>query len=62
MSQFFSLVKFDMMHIDGKSCCDSARKTQNKTATRIVNVYLPKEQVILGEVRVPDKTNEIKAK
>lgn len=61
VSQFFNLVKFDMIHIDGKSLCDSARKTQNKKATHIVNAYLPKEQVTLGEVRVPDKTNEIKA-
>ncbi len=61
MGQLFTLVKFDMIHIDGKSLCDSARKTQNKKATHIVNAYLPKEQVTLGEVRVLDKTNEIKA-
>lgn len=61
MKQFFDLVKFDMIHIDGKSLCDSARKTQHKKATHIVNAYLAKEQVTLGEVLVLDKTNEIKA-
>ncbi|ABX78595.1 ISAs1-like element ISCbu1 family transposase [Coxiella burnetii] len=61
MSQFFQLLRFDMIHLDGKSLCGSARRGKAQKATHIVNAYLPKEQVTLGEVRVPDKSNEIKA-
>lgn len=61
MSQFFDLVENDMIHIDGKSLRGSARKSHDQRATHVVNAYLAKEQVTLAEVRVPDKSNEIKA-
>lgn len=61
MSQFFELLANDIINIDGKSLCGSARPSHQQKATHIVNAYLAKEQVTLAEVRVLDKTNEIKA-
>jgi len=61
MSQFFTLVANDIINIDGKSLRGSARKSHKHKASHIVNAYLAKEQVTLAEVKVPDKTNEIKA-
>lgn len=61
MSQFFHLVANDIINIDGKSLRGSARKSHDQKASHIVNAYLAKEKVTLAEVRVPDKTNEIRA-
>lgn len=61
MSQFFTLVAHDIINIDGKSLCGSARKSHDQKASHIVNAYLAKEQITLAEIRVPDKTNEIGA-
>lgn len=61
MSQFFELLKNDIINIDGKSLRGSARKSREEKATHIVSAYLAKEQATLAEERVPDKTNEIRA-
>ena len=47
MIHFFNLVKYDMIHTDGKSHCGSACPSQNKKAAHIVYANLPKEQVTL---------------
>jgi len=61
MSQFFQIVANDIINIDGKSLRGSARQSQNQRASHVVNAYLAKEQVTLAEIRVPNKTNEIRA-
>lgn len=59
--QFFQLLRFDTIHVDEKSLCGSVKKAKTKKRPIFVNAYLPKAQVILEVVRVPNKSNEIKA-
>lgn len=61
MGQFFELLRYDVIALDGKCLRGSARKSQSKKGDHIVNAYLAKEQVVLGESRVDSKSNEIKA-
>ncbi len=49
MSQFFELIRYDMIALDGKCVRGSARKRQSKKGVHIVNAYLAKEGVTLGE-------------
>ena len=61
VAQFFDLVKYDIINLDGKTLRGSARKSHQQKGTHIVNAYLAKEAVTLAEERVDDKSNEIKA-
>ena len=40
MNQFFKMVKYDLIHFDGKSLKGSSIKRGNKKAAHIVNAYL----------------------
>lgn len=61
MAQFFELLRYDIIAVDGKCLRGSARKSQSTKGDCIVNAYLAKDQIVLGESRVDSKSNEIKA-
>ena len=60
MSQLCQLLTYDIVNIDGKtsrgSCCDA----QKKRADHIVNAYSPRLKATMGQVKTPNKSNEIK--
>lgn len=55
------LVKDDIINIDGKTLRGSGHKSTEKKALHIVNAYAARQEITLGEVKTPDKSNEIKA-
>ena len=50
----------EIVSIDGKTICGS-RKPGNKSAVHIVSAWADKNQLILGQIKVDDKSNEITA-
>ncbi len=55
------LVSGDVISIDGKTQRGSSHARGDKNANHIVSAYSAKEEIILGNVKTPTKTNEIKA-
>lgn len=55
------LVSGDVISIDGKTQRGSSHVIGKKKANHIVSAYSAKEEIVLGNVKTPDKTNEIKA-
>jgi predicted transposase YbfD/YdcC len=56
-----NLVSGDIISIDGKTQRGSSHVQGNKKANHIVSAYSAKEEVVIGNVKTPSKTNEIKA-
>lgn len=59
--QMYHLLTWDMIHIDGKTIKSSKVPSKDKKADHIVNAYASRRGFHLSSVKVPDKTNEIKA-
>lgn len=56
-----NLIAGDVISIDGKTQRGSAHVLGNKKANHIVSAYSAKEEMVLGNIKTPTKTNEIKA-
>lgn len=60
VSKICHLMIFDLINIDGKTVCGSSHDRSGKKGIHIVNAYSPRNKVLLGSVKTPDKSNEIK--
>lgn len=61
VSLICQLVADDIINIDGKTLCGSSHVRGDKKAAHIVNAFAARQKITLGEIKTPDKTNEIKA-
>jgi predicted transposase YbfD/YdcC len=52
-------VSADMIAIDGKTSRRSADKRKGKTAIHMVSAFAARQRMVLGQVKVADKSNEI---
>lgn len=60
VKQICELLKEEIIAIDGKTLRGSGHKNGNKKAAHIINAFSVRKHITLGEVKTPDKTNEIK--
>lgn len=61
VAQITSLVAGDMIAIDGKTARGSSRKQRHQKGIHMVNAYVGNSKTTLASMKVPDKSNEIKA-
>lgn len=60
VTQVYQLLEDDIVNIDGKTLRGSSHKNGDKKAAHIINAYSARKKITLGEVKTPDKSNEIK--
>lgn len=60
VNQIIELIEDDIIAIDGKTLRGSSHKNGNKKAAHVLNAFSVRKKITLGEIKVPDKTNEIK--
>lgn len=60
VNQITQLYKDDIVNIDGKTIRGSSHKKGNKKSDHIINAFSSRLKITLGEVKTPDKSNEIK--
>jgi len=58
--QLYELMKWGIINIDGKTACGSGHVNSDKKNMHLVNAYSWKHEAVLGSVRTPEKSNEIK--
>ena len=61
LSKYIEAPKRDIIALDGKTSCATGVKTRGIKAAHIVNALSCVTDMMLGQARVADKTNEIKA-
>lgn len=61
IKEHFKLTQQELIAIDGKKIKGSYDKHSNKLATHIVSAYFTEESLVLGQVAVDQKSNEITA-
>jgi predicted transposase YbfD/YdcC len=59
-SEICQLLAEDIINIDGKTVCGSSHINGNKNALHLINAYATRQKITLGQVKTPDKSNEIK--
>lgn len=50
-----------LINIDGKTLCGSKDESNSKNAIHMVSAWVAANQIVLGQIKVDDKTNEITA-
>lgn len=59
MKELSSLVKGEIVSIDGKTLRGSSCDSSNQKAIHMVSVWANENQVVLGQIKTEDKSNEI---
>ncbi|WP_375471071.1 ISAs1 family transposase [uncultured Nostoc sp.] len=61
MKSIQKITEGEVVAIDGKTLCNSYDNNNDKSAIQIVSAWATTNRLVLGQVKVDEKSNEIKA-